>query len=454
MFKDDLLDKLKMNISRETWNNWLSTSEIVHMNDKEVVIGLSNHFIKDTVEKKYNTVIKDTISDILGQEVKVSYKIKTIDQAKNRTSGPLIKNRPLKLSEFNSEFTFGSFVIGESNRMAYYSSMEVSKNPGKFNPLFIYGDVGLGKTHLMHAIANHVLEHSTDLRVKYLTAEDFMNEMMDAIRSQNMDNFRERFRKTVDILLIDDVQFLIGKNNVQNELFHSFNSLFNAGKQVIVCSDRTPDELATFHPRLISRFEMGLIVNVGTPDEDTRYLIAKKMANMISLHISDDVAHYLAENVNRNLRRLRGAIMNLMLHTKITGEPATVYSAKKIVESIMRMNKSKVKYNSKEAYETIKINSLINSVLDEFEITRDDLYSNSRKKSISQSRQVLAYLLKMYLKMPVKKIAKMLKRNHSTISHSIKKIDQSLLIGNNKLKTKIDNIKEKIENEKVDIDIA
>jgi chromosomal replication initiator protein len=332
--------------------------------------------------------------------------------------------------------------------------MEVSKNPGKFNPLFIYGDVGLGKTHLMHAIANHVLEHSTDLRVKYLTAEDFMNEMMDAIRSQNMDNFRERFRKTVDILLIDDVQFLIGKNNVQNELFHSFNSLFNAGKQVIVCSDRTPDELATFHPRLISRFEMGLIVNVGTPDEDTRYLIAKKMANMISLHISDDVAHYLAENVNRNLRRLRGAIMNLMLHTKITGEPATVYSAKKIVESIMRMNKSKVKYNSKEAYETIKINSLINSVLDEFEITRDDLYSNSRKKSISQSRQVLAYLLKMYLKMPVKKIAKMLKRNHSTISHSIKKIDQSLLIGNNKLKTKIDNIKEKIENEKVDIDIA
>jgi chromosomal replication initiator protein len=146
--------------------------------------------------------------------------------------------------------------------------------------------------------------------------------------------------------------------------------------------------------------------------------------------------------------------MNLMLHTKITGEPATIYSTKKIVESIMRMNKSKVKYNSKEAHETIKINSLINSVLEEFEITRDDLYSNSRKKSISQSRQVLAYLLKIYLKMPVKKIAKMLKRNHSTISHSIKKIDQSLLIGNNKLKTKIDNIKEKIENEKVDIDIV
>ncbi|MDN5342112.1 chromosomal replication initiator protein DnaA [Oceanotoga sp. DSM 15011] len=454
MNKEELHEQLKLNISRETWKNWFNTSQIISMDENEVIIGLGNPFLKDTVEKKFGSIINEKINDILGKNIKVKYQASTIDKNTKPLSGPLIRNRPLKLSEFNPEFTFESFVVGESNRMAYYSSIEASKNPGKFNPLFIYGDVGLGKTHLMHSIANYILEHSPDLRVRYLTAEDFMNEMMDAIRNKQMESFRERFRKTVDILLIDDVQFLIGKNNVQNELFHTFNSLFNAGKQVIICSDRTPDELATFHPRLISRFEMGLVVNIETPDESTRYLIAKKMAQMISLQMSDDVAHYLAEHVDQNLRRLRGAIMNLLLHTKITGEPVSVSSAKKIVDSIVRMNKSKTKYNSKEAFETIKLNTVIDTVIEEFKICREDLYSNSRKKNISEARQVLAYILKIYMKLSVKEISKILKRNHSTISHSIKKIDHSLMLGNNIIKSKIDNIKEKMESEKVDLDLV
>ena len=453
MTNDELLEQLRLKLSRETWKSWLSTSKVLDIKKNEVIIGLGNIFLKEAVEKKFGKVIKDTISDILKRDISVSFTDIKIDTSKKINKGPMIKTRPLKLSEFNTEFVFESFVVGHSNRMAYYSAQEVAQSPGKFNPLFIYGDVGLGKTHLLHAIANHMLEHSPDLRVKYLTAEDFMNEMMKAIRSKDMDNFREKFRKSVDVFLIDDVQFLIGKNSVQTELFHTFNSLFNSGKQVVICSDRTPEELATFHPRLISRFEMGLVVNIEEPDAGTRYLIAKKMAHMISLQLSDDVAHYLAEHVDRNLRRMRGAIMNLMLHTKITGKPANMETARKIVDSIIRMNDEKRKYNSKEAFETIKINTLVNIVLEEYDIERKALYSSSRKKKVSEARQILAYMLKIYGKMNVKDISKMLKRNHSTISQSIKKIDQSLVLGNKLIKSKLDNIKNKMEQEKTDMNV-
>lgn len=453
MDKELLLEKLKLNISRDNWNNWFNTASIVHVDDKEVIIGLSNIFLKETVEKKFSSTIKDTIVDILGKDIKVSFKEKSFeDNSKNEKEmfrGPIIKNRPLKLSEFNSEYTFESFITGESNRMAYYSSIEVSKNPGKFNPLFIHGDVGLGKTHLMHSIANRILKHSPDLRVRYVTAEDFMNEMMDAIRSKEMEIFRDKFRKSIDVLLIDDVQFLIGKNSVQNELFHCFNNLFNMGKQVIICSDRTPEELATFNDRLISRFEMGLVVNIEEPDENTRYLIAKKMAQLISLNINDEVAHYLAENVNKNLRRLRGAIMNLMLHNKVTGEPINISSTKKIVTSILRMNIQKNKYRTKEAFESIKLNTVINSILKEFQITKEELYSNSRKKNLASARQLLSYIMKTQLNMQTKDIANTLKRNHSTICHSIKKVEQSLMIGNSKIKSILDKILVSVHENKI-----
>jgi len=452
MDRVELLEQLKLKISRENWNNWLTSLEIVTVGDKVVEIALGNIFLKEIVEKKFGLIIRQTISDILDREVDIKFINKVMSDNKSENNkGPMIKNRPLKLSEFNPEFNFDSFVVGESNRMSYFSAMEVAMKPGKYNPLFIYGDVGLGKTHLLHSIANYMLLHSPDLKVKYLTAEDFMNELMNALRSQNMDNFREKFRKNIDVFLIDDVQFLIGKNNAQNELFHTFNSLFNSGKQVVICSDRTPEELATFHPRLVSRFEMGLVVNIQEPDQQTRYQIAKKMAQMISLQLSDDVATYIAKHVDKNLRRLRGAIMNLMIHSKVTGEPVDIESASKIVDSIISMNQNKIKYQSKEVLKSVKINSLINIVIEEFNITKEELYSSSRKKEVANARQILAYCLKNFTKLQVKEISDILKRNHSTVSQSIKKVDQSLLLGNNILKTQIDSLKSYLEKEKLDM---
>ena len=448
MNKDELLEKLQSNISRDTWNNWLTSAQILELTENKVTIGLGNLFIKEAVEKKFGPVIQDTLTNILGKKIHVEFKeIPISSESKNSVSGPIIKNRPLKLSDFNPDFTFDSFVIGDSNRMAYYSAIEVAKNPGKFNPLFIYGDVGLGKTHLLHAVANYLLENSPDLKVRYITAEDFMNEMMDGIRSNGMEHFREKFRKNIDFLLIDDVQFLIGKNTVQTELFHTFNTLFNSKKQIVICSDRTPEELATFHPRLISRFEMGLVTDIQAPDKTTKYLIAKKMAQMISISLTDDVAYYLAEHIDKNLRKLRGAIMNLLLQSQITGVPVNLDSAKKIVDSMIRMNANKVKIHSKEILESIKIDSIINTVSSEFEVRREDIFSTSRKKEAAMARQVLAYLFKTILNMKTKEISEKLNKNHSTIVHSIKKIEQSLLIGNDLIRDKINHIKSKLEEE-------
>jgi chromosomal replication initiator protein len=449
MEKHELIEKLRSNMSRDTWNNWLTTAQILELDDKKVVVGLGNLFIKEAVEKRFGSIIKETINNITGKPLEVVFKeIPISKEQKNVVNGPIIKNRPLKLSEFNPEFTFDSFVTGNSNRIAYYSTLEVCKNPGKYNPLFIFGDVGLGKTHLLHAIGNFLMENAPDLKVKYVTAEDFMNQMMDGIRASDMENFRERFRRNVDFLLIDDVQFLIGKNTVQSELFHTFNSLFNSRKQIVICSDRTPDELATFHPRLISRFEMGLVTDIQAPDKATKYLIAKKMAQMISLQLTDDVAYYLAEHVDTNLRKLRGAIMNLLLQSQISGAPVNIESAKTIVNSMIRMNANKVRLQTPQVLETVKIDTVIDLVATEFNINRKDIFSSSRKKEIALARQVLAYLFKTTMKLKTKDISEKLDKNHSTIIHSIKKIEHSLLMGNEMIKNKINNIKNKLEDEK------
>jgi len=449
MDKDILLEKLRANMSRDSWNNWLSTAKILELDEEKVIIGLGNLFIKETVEKRFGSIIKDTINNITGKRLEIVFKEISIDKEHKQTvSGPIIKNRPLKLSDFNPEFTFDSFITGNSNRIAYYSALEVCKNPGKYNPLFIYGDVGLGKTHLLHAVGNYLMENSPDLKVKYITAEDFMNQMMDGIRASEMEKFRERFRKNIDFLLIDDVQFLIGKNTVQSELFHTFNTLFNSRKQIVICSDRTPQELATFHPRLISRFEMGLITDIQIPDKTTKYLIAKKMAQMISLQLTDDVAHYLAEHIDQNLRKLRGAIMNLLIQSQISGLPVNIESAKKIVDSMIRMNSNKLKFQSPEILESIKVDTLINAVANEFNIERKEIFSPSRKKDIALARQVLAYLFKTVLKMKTKDISEKLDKNHSTIIHSIKKIEHSLLMGNDVVRDKINNVKEKLEGDR------
>ncbi|KLO24360.1 MULTISPECIES: chromosomal replication initiator protein DnaA [unclassified Marinitoga] len=443
MTNEELLEMLKSKINHDTWEQWFTSAQILEIQDKKVIIGIGNLFVKDFVARKYGALVSNTLSDILSRRISAEFTFIPADKSTKKKSGPLIKNRPLKLSDFNSEYTFDNFVIGEANRVAYYSALEVANNPGKYNPLFIYGDVALGKTHLLHAIGNHLMETSPDLKVMYVTAEEFMNDLMKSLRDEKMDDFRERYRKKIDILLIDDVQFLIGKDMAQGELFHTFNTLFNLGKQIIICSDRTPEELATFHPRLISRFEMGLVVNVDEPDKKTKLKIAKKMAEMSSVYLTDDVVTYLVENIDNNLRRLRGLILNLFFHSKVTGEKVNIETVKKLYSSLKAHKKSIPQ--TKETLKVLKKNLILEAVIKEYNLTREKLFSSTRKKEISEARQILAFMLKNYGKMKVKDISSFIGKNHSTISQSIKKIEKELTSGNLILKRRIDEIRKMFE---------
>ncbi|MBM7559221.1 chromosomal replication initiator protein DnaA [Marinitoga litoralis] len=443
MTNEELLEQLKSKINHNTWEQWFTSAQILDIQEKTVVIGIGNLFVKDFIARKYGSLVSNTLSDILSRKVTAEFTFIPADQSTKKKAGPLIKERPLKLSDFNPEYTFNSFVVGEANRVAYYSALEVANNPGKYNPLFIYGDVALGKTHLLHAIGNHLMENSPDLKVMYVTAEEFMNDLMKSLREEKMDDFRERYRKKIDILLIDDVQFLIGKDMAQGELFHTFNTLFNLGKQIIICSDRTPEELATFHPRLISRFEMGLVVNVDEPDKQTKLKIAKKMAEMSSLYLSDDVVSYLVENIDNNLRRLRGLILNLFFHSKVTGEKVNIETVRKLYSSL-KNHKKKIP-QTKETLRVLKKNLILEAVIKEYNLTREQLFSPTRKKEISEARQILSFMLKNYGKMKVKDISEFVGKNHSTISQSIKKIEKELTGGNLVLKRKIDDIRKIFE---------
>jgi chromosomal replication initiator protein len=440
---EELLEQLKSKINHNTWEQWFTSAQILDIQEKTVVIGIGNLFVKDFIARKYGSLVSNTLSDILSRKVTAEFTFIPADQSTKKKAGPLIKERPLKLSDFNPEYTFNSFVVGEANRVAYYSALEVANNPGKYNPLFIYGDVALGKTHLLHAIGNHLMENSPDLKVMYVTAEEFMNDLMKSLREEKMDDFRERYRKKIDILLIDDVQFLIGKDMAQGELFHTFNTLFNLGKQIIICSDRTPEELATFHPRLISRFEMGLVVNVDEPDKQTKLKIAKKMAEMSSLYLSDDVVSYLVENIDNNLRRLRGLILNLFFHSKVTGEKVNIETVRKLYSSL-KNHKKKIP-QTKETLRVLKKNLILEAVIKEYNLTREQLFSPTRKKEISEARQILSFMLKNYGKMKVKDISEFVGKNHSTISQSIKKIEKELTGGNLVLKRRIDDIRKVFE---------
>lgn len=443
MTNEELLEQLKSKINHNTWEQWFTSAQILDIQEKTVVIGIGNLFVKDFIARKYGSLVSNTLSDILSRKVTAEFTFIPADQSTKKKAGPLIKERPLKLSDFNPEYTFNSFVVGEANRVAYYSALEVANNPGKYNPLFIYGDVALGKTHLLHAIGNHLMENSPDLKVMYVTAEEFMNDLMKSLREEKMDDFRERYRKKIDILLIDDVQFLIGKDMAQGELFHTFNTLFNLGKQIIICSDRTPEELATFHPRLISRFEMGLVVNVDEPDKQTKLKIAKKMAEMSSLYLSDDVVSYLVENIDNNLRRLRGLILNLFFHSKVTGEKVNIETVRKLYSSL-KNHKKKIP-QTKETLRVLKKNLILEAVIKEYNLTREQLFSPTRKKEISEARQILSFMLKNYGKMKVKDISEFVGKNHSTISQSIKKIEKELTGGNLVLKRRIDDIRKVFE---------
>ncbi|SHH38197.1 chromosomal replication initiator protein DnaA [Thermosipho atlanticus] len=413
-----ILNALKERISRQNWESWFLDFSVKKIENKHVVFEVGNIFIKDRLEQKFGKIISKVVRDFLGKDssFEITYKeIKNDNLGSTKTDGPLIKKKPLLITPLNPKYTFQNLIVGEFNRFAYNVFLEASKNPGYYNPIFLYSGVGLGKTHLAQALGNYILETDPDMKVAYLTSEEFMNEMIISIKKGTTEEFREKYRKKADILIIDDIQFLIGKKAAQIELFHTFNAIHEAGKQIIICSDRTPQELKDFHSRMISRFQMGLIVKISKPSKYDLIRIGKKILELKETEISEEILEYLVQ-IYDTPRVLHGAILKLIAYKNLFGEMSL-----SIAQTLISNYKKETKSFEEQ---------LITELAKMFDCSSEEILSSKRTKNISFARKIGMYFANKYLNLSTREIGKIFNKSHSSVVQNLKQIENSLKDGN------------------------
>ena len=396
------------------------------------------------VNKKYGLILKVTISEFIGQECEINFKVKEqVEDVEDR--GPqLIANPKMPVSpdaiqsaNLNPKYTFDTFVVGSNNNLAHAAALAVAESPGEiYNPLFIYGGVGLGKTHLMHAIAHFILKNDPKAKILYVTSETFTNELIDAIRNKNnitTTEFREKYRNN-DVLLIDDIQFIIGKESTQEEFFHTFNTLYESKKQIIISSDKPPKEIETLEERLRSRFEWGLTVDIQSPDYETRMAILRKKEEMEGYNIDNEVIKYIATHVKSNIRELEGALTKIVALSRLNKCDITLQLAEEALKDII----------SPGSQREVTAELILQIVADHFGLTPLDITSQRRSKEIVYPRQITMYLCRSMMDIPLQSIGKVLGgRDHTTIIHGCEKIAADLK-KDDSLKNTIEILKKKI----------
>jgi len=428
--KKEILNALKERISRQNWESWFLDFDIKKIENNHVVFEVGNIFIKDRLEQKFGKTISKVLRDFFGKEYSYEFtyrEIKTND-SRDKQEGPLVKKKPLLITPLNPRYTFQNLIVGEFNRFAYNAFLEASKNPGYYNPIFLYSGVGLGKTHLAQALGNYVLETDPDMKVAYLTSEEFMNEMIISIKKGTTEEFREKYRKKADILIIDDIQFLIGKKAAQIELFHTFNAIHEAGKQIIICSDRTPNELKDFHSRMISRFQMGLVVKIEKPSKFDLFKIGKKILELKEAKLDDKIIEYLVQ-VYDTPRVLHGALLKLIAYKNLFGEMNL-----SIAQSLIP--------NYRTDSKTLTENIIV--ILSEiFECSPEEMLSSKRTKNVSFARKIGMYYLSKYLGLSTREIGKIFNKSHSSVVQNLKQIENSIKDNNLAIKNYLKDLDKK-----------
>ena len=346
-------------------------------------------------------------------------------------------DRRCEEAHLNPKYIFDTFIVGNNNKFAQAAALAVAESPGDtYNPLFIYGGAGLGKTHLMHSIAHYIIEHDENSKVLYVTSEEFTNELIETIRNGNnsaMSKFREKYRN-IDVLLVDDIQFIIGKESTQEEFFHTFNALHSAGKQIILTSDKPPKDMETLEDRIRSRFEWGLIADIGTPDYETRMAILRRKVEADDMKLSDEILNYIATNIKSNIRELEGALNKLLAYSNLEKTDITMEIAMKELQNIITPDKPR----------EITPQLVIEVVTEHFNISLDQMISKNRSNEIARPRQIAMYLCKNMTDIPLDSIGQLLGgRDHSTIIHGIKKIADEYE-SNENTRNLIETIKKKI----------
>jgi len=418
------LGELQLQMTKPTFDTWLKNTSLISYEDGTFVIGVHNAYAKDWLENRLLSIIKRALVGIVGRSVEVKFVVWPKERAASKRSagtqelGPLLSgDKELTLTPprakspamLNPKYTFETFVVGPSNRLAHAASLAVAENPADaYNPLFIYGGVGLGKTHLLQAIG-HVCQRKA-LRVLYVSSEEFTNDLINSIRNHTTEHFRDKYR-TIDILLVDDIQFIAGKESTQEEFFHTFNTLYAANKQIVISSDRPPKAILTLEERLRSRFEGGLIADIQPPDLETRIAILRFKAESQPLSVPDEVIDLIAHRVLSNVRELEGALNRVVAYAKLTGKPLTLEVASVALHDLLPRR------------ESISLEQILEAVASFYGLKVEDLKGRRRSKELVRPRQMAMYLMREEVKASLPQIGEALGgRDHTTVLYGHRKI--------------------------------
>ena len=445
----DKWDEIKEIVRREydlteiSYNTWIAPLKLhtVENNIVTILIPSEQAHALNYISNKYKSYFQVTISELMNHTYDISFLLeKDTDTDANSEMSPVskgISNINYENANLNSKYKFNTFVVGSNNKFAHSAALAVAESPGEaYNPLYLYGGAGLGKTHLMHSIGHFVLEQNPNTKVLYVTSEQFTNEVIESIRSGNaaaMTKLREKYR-TVDVLLIDDVQFIIGKESTQEEFFHTFNVLHSAGKQIILSSDKPPKEMETLEERFRSRFEWGLIADIQPPDYETRMAILRKNAETYDKEIDDEIIKYIATNIKSNIRELEGALNKVMANARLNKKELTLALAEDALKDVI--------YPDQVREVTPQL--IIDIVCEHFNVSKDDITSKKRNSEYVMPRQIILYLCKEMTELSLQNIGTILsKKDHTTVIHGIKQINSKMATDDD-LRNKIEIIKKKI----------
>ncbi len=418
---DDILSSIEKKISYQNFDIWFkpTTLEREDRDEKRLLVRVPNTHFKYWLAENYGEVIDSTLAELKLDQYRVSFVLadETPEQPGQESGWPAGVKEPCREASqcnLNTKYTFSRFVVGFCNQFAHAASVAVAEQPAKaYNPFFIYGGVGLGKTHLMHAIGHCIKAQSPQMRLMYMSSEQFMNELINSIRYDKTVQFREKYRN-VDVLLIDDIQFLAGKERTQEEFFHTFNALYDAQKQIVITSDCPPRDIPTLQERLHSRFEWGLIADIQPPDVETKIAILHKKAEFEHVNLPDDVAYFIASNVKSNVRELEGSLVRLSAYSSLTGERITLELAEQVLRNV-----------AENALRVISIEQIQKAVADHFSLKVTELKAKDNSRRVAEPRQIAMYLCRKLTESSLPQIGKEFGgKHHTTVLHSVRKIEK------------------------------
>ena len=419
------LNIMKGELTEVSYNTWIKSIIPISLEDYTIKLGVPNDFTRGILNSRYKDLIENALKLVTSTKYNVNFLISSEDTPETPTKKITSSNKASNSSNdemnstLNPKYTFDSFVIGNSNRFAHAASLAVAESPAKaYNPLFIYGGVGLGKTHLMHAIGHYILQNNPKSKVVYVSSEKFTNELINSIKDDKNVEFRNKYRN-IDVLLIDDIQFIAGKERTQEEFFHTFNDLHEADKQIILSSDRPPKEIPTLEDRLRSRFEWGLIADIQPPDFETRMAILKKKADVENLNISNEVLVYIATKIKSNIRELEGALIRIVAFSSLTNKEISIELATEALKDIISKKQSK----------QVTIDLIQEVVANYYSLRIEDFKSARRTRNVAFPRQIAMYLARKITDMSLPKIGEEFGgRDHTTVIHAYEKISTALKV--------------------------